>query len=89
MATEQGYFVDILASRIGGTLYIGMTNDLMRRLSEHHSGTASRFTARYHVGKLVYFEQFHDVRDAQQRERRLKKWKRSWKIRLIQERNPN
>ena len=70
-------YVYILASRRNGTLYVGCTNDLRRRLSEHRSGAASRFTARYGVTRLVYAERHDDIRNAILRERRLKKWNRA------------
>ena len=89
MRTDKSYWVYILASSIGGTLYIGVTNDLVRRVYEHRTGKVPGFTTRYAVHRLVYFEQFSDIENAILREKRLKKWNRSWKIRLIEERNPN
>ena len=86
---ERHYYVYILASRIGGTLYIGVTNDLVRRIFEHKSKLIESFTEKYDVVKLVYFEQFDDPENAIKREKRLKKWNRAWKIRLIEEHNPN
>jgi putative endonuclease len=83
------YWVYILASRIGGTLYIGVTNDLVRRIHEHRTGQAESFTKRYGVQRLVHFEQFDDIENAIRREKRLKSWNRAWKIRLIEESNPN
>ena len=82
---SRSYYVYILASRIGGTLYIGVTNDLIRRVAEHKLKLAEGFTKKYDVVKLVYFEQFDEVENAIKREKRLKKWKRAWKIRLIEE----
>jgi putative endonuclease len=79
----------ILASKIGGTLYIGITNDLVRRVFEHRSKAVPGFTKRYSVMHLVYFEQFDDVENAIRREKRLKKWNRAWKVRLIEQSNPN
>jgi putative endonuclease len=81
--------VYILADRVGGTLYIGVTNDLVRRVHEHRSKLVEGFTKKYDVVKLVYFEQFDDPENAIKREKRLKKWSRAWKIRLIEESNPN
>jgi putative endonuclease len=81
--------VYILASRIGGTLYIGVTNDLVRRVFEHKSKFVSGFTKKYNVVKLVYYEQYDSIENAIQPEKRLKKWNRQWKVRLIDERNPN
>ena len=85
----MSYYVYILASKIGGTLYIGVTNDLVRRVLEHKSKFVSGFTKMHDVIKLVYYEQYDSVENAIQREKRLKKWNRQWKIRLIEERNPN
>jgi putative endonuclease len=86
---RQPFFVYILASRLGGTLYIGVTNDLIRRIDEHKQGQVAGFTKKYGVDRLVYFEEFGDIRDAIQREKQLKKWNRAWKVQLIEERNPN
>jgi putative endonuclease len=86
---EKAYWVYILASTLGGTLYIGVTNDLVRRIYEHRMGVADGFTKKYGIHRLVYFEQYNDVELAIQREKRLKKWNRAWKIRLIEEANPN
>ncbi|MET4259597.1 putative endonuclease [Bradyrhizobium sp. S3.12.5] len=83
------YYVYILASRIGGTLYIGVTNDLIRRVAEHKSKLIESFTEKYDVARLVYFEQFDDPENAIKREKRLKKWNRAWKVRLIETNNPN
>ncbi|CUT12408.1 Excinuclease ABC C subunitlike [Bradyrhizobium sp.] len=83
------YYVYILASKIGGTLYIGVTNDLIRRVAEHKLQLVESFTKEYGVVKLVYFEQFDDPENAIKREKRLKKWKRDWKIALIEKDNPD
>jgi len=83
------FWVYILASRVGGTLYIGVANDLIRRVHEHREGQAPGFTKKYDVHRLVYFEQFDDVENAIRQEKRLKSWNRAWKIRLIEEANPN
>jgi putative endonuclease len=82
-------YVYILASKVGGTLYIGVTNDLIRRVAEHRLKAIEGFTEKYDVVRLVYFEQFDDPENAIRREKRLKKWNRAWKIRLIEEHNPN
>jgi len=87
MITIHQYYVYILASKIRGTLYLGMTNDLQRRVFEHKTGLKKGFTQKYGVGKLVYFETFQDVNEAIDREKNLKKWKRDWKIKLIEEEN--
>ena len=89
MSVERSYWVYILASKIGGTLYIGVTNDLVRRVYEHREKLAGGFTKKYQVARLVYFEQHDDIESAIRREKRLKKWNRAWKIRLIEENNPN
>jgi putative endonuclease len=83
------FYVYILASRIGGTLYIGVTNDLIRRVAQHKAKMAEGFTKKYGIDRLVYFECFEDVEAAIHREKRLKKWPREWKIKLIEEKNPD
>ena len=85
----RSFYVYILASRIGGTLYIGVTNDLIRRAAEHRLKSIMGFTKKYDVVRLIYFEQFDDAENAIKREKQLKKWNRAWKIRLIEELNPN
>ena len=84
---ERQYFVYIMASGRNGTLYIGMTNNLLRRVWEHREGVIEGFTKEHAVKRLVYFESFEDVHAAIRRETRLKKWKRQWKIELIQRDN--
>jgi putative endonuclease len=81
-------YVYILASRPYGTLYIGVTNDIARRVYEHRQGTASKFTKKYSVTRLVWFEEWQTVPDAIQRETSLKRWNRDWKIDLINRANP-
>jgi putative endonuclease len=81
-------YVYILASKPYGTLYIGVTNDIDRRVFQHREGTASRFTKRYGVTRLVWFEEWPTVPEAIQRETSLKRWKRDWKIDLINKTNP-
>jgi len=83
----KGY-VYILASARNGTLYIGVTRDIMRRLHEHRSDAVSGFTERYGVHRLVHSEEYDWLADAIAREKRLKKWKRTWKLQLIEEHNP-
>ncbi len=78
----------MLASQKNGTLYTGVTSDLARRLSEHKQKVTEGFTQKYGVDKLMYFEQTEDVRSALEREKRLKKWNRAWKIKLIERKNP-
>jgi len=81
------YYVYILASQRNGTLYIGVTNNLARRVWEHREGLVPGFTKTYGVRRLVHYEIFEDIRAAIDRETRLKKWNRQWKIDLIQTRN--
>jgi putative endonuclease len=82
------YYVYFLASRPGGTVYVGVTGDLVRRVYEHRTGTVKGFSSRYNVNRLVYFEDYDDVRNALQREKNIKHWPRTWKTRLIVENNP-
>ena len=81
------YSVYILASQKNGTLYIGRSENLANRISDHKNKNVEGFTKRYDVTKLVYFENFDNAIDAAEREKRLKKWKREWKIKLIQTSN--
>ncbi len=83
------YCVYLLASRKHGTLYLGMTNDLVRRVHEHKSQVISGFTSRYRVDRLVWFECNDDPVSTITREKDIKKWRRDWKIRLIEEDNPD
>ena len=83
-----GYFVYILASRKHGTLYIGMTGDLLKRVWEHKNEVVEGFTKRHHVHRLVRYEAFDTPEHAIQREKSLKKWPRDWKINLIERDNP-
>jgi putative endonuclease len=85
---ERTYWVYILASKRNGTLYIGVTNDLSRRVFEHKSKRGATFTSRYNVGMLVWYESYSDVNEAIGREKQLKKWERAWKLKLIEEFNP-
>ena len=89
MGAGSHFWVYILASRLGGTLYIGVTNDLVRRIYEHRESLVDGFTRKYAVNRLVYFEQFGDIENAIRREKSLKGWNRAWKVRLIEENNPN
>lgn len=82
------YFVYILASKRNGTLYIGMTGNLLKRVDQHKNNLVQGFTAKYGVHRLVYYEQYHNVYDAINREKQLKKWNRQWKIELIEKDNP-
>jgi putative endonuclease len=86
---DRVYHVYILASRIGGTLYVGVTGDLVRRVYQHRQKIMEGFTAKYGVSRLVYFEPYAEVSAAIRREKQLKRWNRAWKVRLIEENNPN
>ena len=85
---EHSYCVYILASRRNGTLYVGVTNDLIRRVYEHREGLVAGFTKRYGVKLLVYVEYHSDIRIAIEREKRMKRWRRQWKLELIEAENP-
>jgi putative endonuclease len=82
------FYVYQLASKKHGTLYLGVTNDIVRRVYEHRTKAVGGFTTRYGVDKLVWFEVYDDALIAIAREKELKKWRRDWKIRLIEEQNP-
>lgn len=85
---QKKYYVYILASKKYGTLYIGVTGDIVKRAYQHRTKQVEGFTARYGVDKLVYFEVFDSIEEAIIREKRLKKWNRDWKIDLIERENP-
>ena len=82
------YYVYVLASKTKGTLYVGVTSDLIRRAHEHKNDLVRGFTQKYQVHKLVYYETHDDVYEAIRREKQLKRWKRQWKINLIEAGNP-
>ncbi len=82
------YYVYILASKRNGTLYIGVTNDLLKRVGQHKEDVIGGFTKRYGVHQLVYFEETSDIISAISREKQLKNWRRDWKIKLIEDANP-
>ncbi len=82
------YHVYILASRRNGSLYTGVTGDLARRAGEHRAGVVEGFTTRYGVHRLVYVEEHDDPRTAIEREKRIKRWRRAWKVELIEGMNP-
>ncbi len=82
------YYVYLLASKKYGTLYIGVTNDIVRRIHEHKSKVVAGFSKRYSVDRLVWFEIYDDPVTAIEREKEMKKWRREWKVRLIEEQNP-
>ena len=83
------YFVYIMASQKNGTLYVGVTNDLIRRVFEHREGTVAGFTNRYDIKDLVYFEEHDEPRNAIQREKNIKHWSRAWKLAWIERQNPD
>ncbi len=85
---DHRYYVYILASRRNGTLYTGVTNDFLRRVQEHKRDATPGFTSRYGVHMLVYYEIHGDIQRAIQREKRVKRWNRAWKIQLIERENP-
>lgn len=85
----KNYYVYILANKKNGTLYIGFTDDIERRVGEHKSKAVSGFILKYGVAQLVYYETYSNSFDAFKRERQLKKWKRVWKIKLVEENNPS
>lgn len=84
---KQGYMY-ILASKRNGTLYVGVTSSLFKRIYEHRNSFVRGFTQKYGVYNLVYFEVFEDIENAIVREKQIKNWKRSWKIELIEQENP-
>ena len=81
-------FVYILASGRNGTLYVGVTNDLSRRMTEHKAGIVPGFTAKHGVKMLVWFEEHDDIEEAIAQEKRIKRWARRWKLELIEKNNP-
>jgi putative endonuclease len=85
---DKDYYVYILSNQRNGTLYTGITSNLIRRIWEHRNKTVEGFTRKYHVDKLVYFEQYNDPENAIKREKRLKKYNRQWKLELIERENP-
>lgn len=85
----KNYYVYIMANKKNGTLYTGVTNDLVRRVGEHKSGLGAEFTRRYEIERLVWYEQCTDVEAAIAAEKRFKRWRRAWKIDLIEQSNPD
>jgi putative endonuclease len=85
----MSYYVYIIASRRDGAIYIGITNDLVRRVYEHQTKAVPGFTSKYNITQLVWFEIYDDPVSAITCEKELKKWKRSWKIKLIEAENPD
>jgi len=86
---KGSHFVYILTNKRNGTLYLGVTNHLKRRVFKHKEKKIKGFTKKYGLDKLVYFEQTNDVYSALEREKKLKKWNRGWKLKLIEKDNPN
>jgi putative endonuclease len=86
--SERQYYVYILASQKYGTLYIGITSNLINRVYQHKKGVVAGFTKKYHIYKLVYYEAHCDARGAILREKQMKEWRRDWKINLIERDNP-
>ncbi len=85
----KGGFVYLLTNRPNGTLYVGVTSDLVRRVWEHREGVVEGFTRRYRLKSLVYFEHYDEIATAIQREQTMKHWPRAWKVRLIHAANPD
>ena len=85
---DKNYYIYILASKKNGTLYIGISNDLLKRVWQHKNKQQEGFTKKYDVDKLVYYEIFNDSINAITREKRLKKYSRKWKMNLIEKHNP-
>ncbi len=88
MTQKEAFYVYILASKRYGTLYIGMTLNLLKRIWEHKSGEIEGFTKKYKVDQLVWYERHETAESAIKRERNMKEWKRQWKIELIEKSNP-
>lgn len=86
---EKQYFVYILAKARNSTFYVGFTSDLRKRIWEHKNEVADSFTKKYGIKTLVYYEVFNDPKNAIRREKQLKKWNRPWKMRIIEEQNPD
>jgi putative endonuclease len=84
----MAYYVYILASRKDGAIYIGVTNDIVRRVFEHRQKAVPGFTTKYNITRLVWFEVYDDPISAISREKELKKWRRDWKVQLIEKENP-
>ena len=88
MNREKGGWIYFLSNRPNGTLYVGVTNDLVRRVGAHKEGLAAGFTRRYHLKRLVYSERYDDIATAIQRETNIERWPREWKINFITKDNP-
>ena len=88
MLFMKQYYVYILANERNGTLYTGVTSDLIKRIYEHQQSLIDGFTKEYNIHILVYYEQHNEIEEAIAREKQIKKWNRKWKTRLIEEKNP-
>jgi len=86
---NKQFYVYMLVSKLNGTLYIGITSNLVQRIWQHKNKMVEGFTRKYNVNKLVYYEVHPNAESAITREKQMKKWRRSWKIRLIKEKNPD
>ena len=86
---SKNYFTYILANKRNGTLYVGVTNNLLGRVYQHKQRKIEGFTKKYNINKLVYYEECGDINAAIKREKRLKRWNRKWKLKIIEEFNPN
>jgi putative endonuclease len=85
---RKNYFLYILSNKRNGTLYTGVTNNLIRRIYEHKNSLYDGFTKKYNIHNLVYYENYNDIRSAINREKQIKKWNRKWKLELIEKDNP-
>jgi putative endonuclease len=86
--TDHQYYVYIITNKKDGVLYLGVTNDIERRMFEHKNKLVKGFSSKYNLDKLIYFEKYQYIGDAIKREKNIKKWKREWKIKLVIEDNP-
>jgi len=86
---SKEYYLYIITNRKAGVLYVGITNDLLRRIQEHKQGKIVGFSSKYHLYRLVYFTHTNSIDEAIRSEKRIKRWKREWKIALIEGRNPD
>ncbi|MCK9393913.1 MAG: GIY-YIG nuclease family protein [Candidatus Paceibacterota bacterium] len=84
----NSYFVYILSNKKNGVLYVGVTNDICRRIYEHKHKIVEGFSSKYNLSILVYYEETSSIESAIEKEKRLKKWNREWKVRLVEENNP-
>ena len=84
---EKQFYVYMLASKRNGTLYLGVTSDIVKRVWQHKNGLAEGFTKKYGIKRLVYYEIHEDAENAMKREKQLKKWRRAWKVELVEEKN--